>query len=414
MPRAHSTRRRLLAGLATVLTVTGAGAPSAPAQAAPLSAEVSAGAAVAGDDVSLIRHTVPPVIDMTGKDHVPLEWELTHDGWATVVLRHQRTGITTTHPLGNGGTPRTFRMYWEAFDPVNGGDAPNGDYTWTITAESVNRVPYDFEASGSFTVVRKPQPHDFNDNGSLDVLQRDHEGVLWRVDTSYYGKSLNLATRRQVGGGWQIYDRIEATGNLGGTAVGDLLARDRSGVLWLYQGDGRGGFATRLKVGTGWQIYDKIKAGSDLTNDGRPDIVASDKAGVLWLYPGTGNAARPYSPRKKVGGGWGVYNELSAVGNIAGRAAGDLVARDRNGVLWLYLGKGDGTFAPRTRIGAGWNAYYQIIAVGDVTKDGRPDLIGLGTYTDYLYRTTGDWRTPFAGREKAVLHHIGHGFDHVA
>ncbi|MFF5922851.1 FG-GAP repeat domain-containing protein [Streptomyces flavochromogenes] len=234
------------------------------------------------------------------------------------------------------------------------------------------------------------------------------------VDTTYFDKSLNLITRQEVGGGWQVYDTIEATGNLGGTAVGDLLARDKSGVLWLYQGNGRGNYATRLRVGAGWQIYDKIKAGSDLTNDGRPDIVASDKAGGLWLYPDTGNASKPLSPRRKLGNGWGIYNELSAVGNIAGAAAGDLVARDKNGFLWLYLGKGDGTLAPRTRIGAGWNAYHQSIAVGDVTKDGRPDLIGLGLHADYLYRTTGDWRAPFASGQKAVLHHVGHGFDHTA
>ncbi len=179
MPRAHSTRRRLLVALTTVLTVTGAGALEAPARAASIVAETTAGAALVGDGVSLVRHTVPPVIELTGKDYVPLEWELTQDGWATVVLRHKQTGITTSHRLGSAGHPRTFRLFWDAFDPVNG-DVPNGDYTWTITAESTSGAPLDFTASGSFTVVRKPQPHDFNDNGSLDVLQRDHVGVLWR------------------------------------------------------------------------------------------------------------------------------------------------------------------------------------------------------------------------------------------
>lgn len=50
---------------------------------------------------------------------------------------------------------------------------------------------------------------------------------------------------------------------------------------------------------------------------------------------------------------------------------------------------------------------------GDVTEDGRPDLNGLGTYTDYLHRTAGGW-PPFASRQKAVLHHVGHDFNHAA
>ncbi|MBT2443251.1 VCBS repeat-containing protein [Streptomyces sp. ISL-36] len=438
MPPAHSTRRRLAAAIATVLAVTlGSGALSVPATAAPVTADaaVTTDTAAAAEDVitladgrsaprlvatagepaevTLVRHTVPSVIDLSNKSFVSMDWELSQDGWATVVLRHTRTGITTKHLLGSAGHPRTFSLAWDAHDVVTG-DAPNGDYTWTITAESVDGVPFDFTASGSFTVVRKTAPHDFNDNGSLDVLERDPWGGLWRVDTSSYDGSLSLASRLQIGWGWQAYDRIEATGDLGGTPVGDLLARDKSGVLWLYQGNGRGGFATRIKVGTGWQIYDRIAAGSDLTNDSRADVIATDKYGGLWLYPGTGNAGAPFSARKKIGTGWGVYNELTAVGNIAGGAAGDLVARDKYGVLWQYLGKGDGTFAPRTKIGGGWNAYTHLVGVGDVTKDGRADLLGFGADSEYLYRATGDWRAPFAPVQQALLHYPDHAYDHIA
>ncbi|MFI1717900.1 FG-GAP repeat domain-containing protein [Streptomyces litmocidini] len=81
-----------------------------------------------------------------------------------------------------------------------------------------------------------------------------------------------------------------------------------------------------------------------------------------------------------------------------------LVARDTAGVLWLYLGKGDGTFAARTKIGGGWNAYQHLVGVGDADRDGRPDLVGFGPQgEDYLYRGTGDWKTPFLGREFAGL-----------
>ncbi|MFJ5834214.1 FG-GAP repeat domain-containing protein [Streptomyces sp. NPDC093089] len=88
---------------------------------------------------------------------------------------------------------------------------------------------------------------------------------------------------------------------------------------------------------------------------------------------------------------------------MAGAPAGDLVARDRSGVLWLYLGKGDGTFAPRTRISDGWGP-YRIIAPGDVDGDGRNDLVTIpdsdstNTYMRFYYGT-GQWRTPFPSTE---------------
>ncbi|MFH8927148.1 FG-GAP repeat domain-containing protein [Streptomyces pristinaespiralis] len=179
-------------------------------------------------------------------------------------------------------------------------------------------------------------------------------------------------------------------------------------MLWLYQGMGTGNFAARVQVGGGWQVYDKITSGSDLTDDGRVDALATDRSGVLWLYTGTGNATKPFLPREKIGTGWGMHNDITAVGNIAGGTAGDLVARDKDGVLWLYLGKGDGSFAPRTKIGGGWNAFRPLIAAGDADGDGRPDLMGLGTpyQTSKLYKSTGDWKVPFRTGEVMYLEQV--------
>ncbi|MFI8514937.1 FG-GAP repeat domain-containing protein [Streptomyces sp. NPDC085460] len=424
MSYSRVTRRRLCAAITTVLAVTlCVGALSAPASASPRTTAAVGGAspASAADDVTLVRHTVPSVVDLSTKTNVEMNWELRGAGWATVVLRHQRTGITTEHLLGDAGAPGTFTLFWDAH-AMNVGDVPNGEYTWTLTAETLAGTPLDFRASGSFTLVRETAPHDFNDNGSLDIIQRDSLGSLWRSDTTVYsGGTLEVASRQFIGRGWEIYDRIEAAGNLGGTAVGDLLARDKAGVLWLYQGNGRGGFATRVRVGGGWGIYDEIAAGSDLTNDGRADVVAADKSGGLWLYPGTGKAGTPFGARKKIGTGWGVYDELTAVGDIAGGRAGDLVARDRSGVLWQYLGKGDGTFAPRTRIGGGWNSYGWLIGAGDVTKDGRPDLLSgparpsLGAEDPlYLYRSTGNWRAPLAPVQRSSVYNPGYAWDETA
>ncbi|KQX59318.1 MULTISPECIES: FG-GAP-like repeat-containing protein [unclassified Streptomyces] len=399
--------RRFATALAAVLSVTFA------AGAVDTTAATAATTATAEDDITLVRHTVPPVIDMTNRQYVALEWELTGGAWATVVMRNTRTGYTTTELLGTPSSSSTFRLYWDAHN-IEKGDAPNGDYTWTITLDG---IPLGFKASGSFKLVRRPAAHDLDVDGAFDLLQRESGGGLWRTDSTYYSGELEMDShhREFIGPGWQVYDRIASVGNLGGSTVSDILTRDTSGVLWLHAGNGQGGFYGRIRVGAGWQIYDRITGGSDLTGDGRPDVLAADKAGVLWLHPGTGNATSPFTARKKLGTGWGIYNDITAVGDIAGGPAGDLLARDTSGVLWSHLGKGDGTFAPRTRVGGGWNAFAFLIAAGDVSKDGRPDLLAIRPTGDMsLYRGTGDWKTPLLGAQKVWSYDVGFGYNHAA
>ncbi|ANB04422.1 hypothetical protein SAM40697_0460 [Streptomyces ambofaciens] len=360
--------------------------------------------------VEITGHTVPALVDLDQNGgSASLRWDFSRSNVdVRITLRHVRTGKTVVATAKHPATP-SVTLDWTG--ALSGGSeaAPNGAYTWEAVAEPLNGIGPAATADGTFTVSRKGQPHDFNDNGTPDVLTRDSAGKLWRSDTSFdagTGAAGQLGAgeaKALVGGGWNVYDRIEATGDVGGSSVGDMVARDTAGVLWLYQGDGRGGFATRVRVGGGWQVYDKVAGGSDLTGDGRNDLLATDRSGVLWLYPGTGNATAPFSARKKVGGGWGVYNDLTAVGNIGGAAAGDLIARDKDGVLWLYLGKGDGTLAPRTRIGAGWGPYTHLVAVGDADRDGRGDLAAFSPTGNYLYRGTGAWRAPFLGRQSMGL-----------
>ncbi|MFE5965848.1 FG-GAP-like repeat-containing protein [Streptomyces sp. NPDC056463] len=302
--------------------------------------------------------------------------------------------------------------------------AYNGDYTWRLKARPLNGIGPGVETSGTFTVVRRAAPHDYNDNGSPDVLLRDSSGRLWRSD-SYYdarGSYTTLVEGEQalVGSGWNMFNQIEAAGNIAGSPAGDLVARDTTGVLYHYLGKGDGTFASRVKIGPGWQIYNKIAAGSDLNGDGRPDLLATDTSGALYLYKGTGSATAPYAARVKVGTGWGIYNQLTAVGNIAGGTSGDLVARDKDGVLWLYLGRGDGTFATRTKIGSGWNAYTHLVGIGDANRDGRNDLFAStpgtssGIGTGYLFKGTGSWSAPFQGRERTQMNSAVTGSPTVA
>ncbi|MFE0736127.1 N-acetylmuramoyl-L-alanine amidase [Streptomyces sp. NPDC058855] len=356
--------------------------------------------------VTLLGTTAPTAL--TGAQlagGVDMTWDLSRgDVFAWVTLVHTRTGQRGQWPVVTtpaAAAPRTVSWHWngkELTHPEATRPALNGEYTWELHALPDDGIGPELRSTGRFTVTRPLGAHDYDDNGTADVFVRDNAGGLALVGTQPASTGDNLAPAGawNVGTGWQIYDRVESAGNVAGTSAPDTVARDTKGDLWLYQGTGDGArpLSGRIRIGTGWGIYQHLAGGSDLTGDGRADLLATDKAGGLWLYPGTGNTTAPLGPRRQIGTGWGVYNQLTATGDLGGAAAGDLLARDADGVLWLYLGKGDGTFAPRARLGAGWNAYTDLVGIGDGNGDGRADLLAANGKA-YFYAGTGDWSAPF-------------------
>ncbi|MFH9958013.1 FG-GAP repeat domain-containing protein [Streptomyces roseolus] len=356
--------------------------------------------------VTLTENATPN--EMTGERvarGVDFGWGLSRgDARVTMTLTHLPSGkgVSRAWPAeGAAGEPRRITWHWDGKDLENAAwasPARGGWYEWKLTARPDDGIGPDLVTTGRFLVTRPAAAHDYDDDGTADLLARDPQGVLWRHGTrpTAPGGSLAGTGASRVGGGWQAYDRLVSVGNVAGGSAPDSLARDRSGVLWLYQGTGdrNAPLAPRTQIGGGWQTYDRITGGADVTGDRRPDVLATDKTGVLWLYAGTGNAKTPFSTRKRIGGGWQAYNEITAAGNLGGAGAGDLLARDRSGVLWLYLGKGDGTFAARKQVGGGWGAFKGLTAVGDANGDGRADLVAWNG-DETFYAGTGDWSAPF-------------------
>ncbi|WP_225801109.1 VCBS repeat-containing protein [Streptomyces sp. NK15101] len=364
--------------------------------------------------ISFTSAAVPAALDLDGVAKTRLSWKFsTTKADLTIEFKHRASGRlfrtavrpratgTGVYPDGSLGIDWAGETGWDGNFVMA---ARNGAYDWKVTARPWNGMP-SVTATGSFEVKRSPQLHDDSDNGSPDVFARRTTGDLDAFDTRWDDATGRLVTGYKYtsavwGGDWNTYDRIESAGDIAGTQVFDTVARDKSGVLWLHQGDHVSTQHSPTRIGWGWGIYNQLAGGSDLTGDGRADLVAVDKAGGLYLYKGTGSASAPFAPRVKTGWGWETYNQITAVGNVAGGPAGDLVARDKAGVLWLHLGKGDGTYASRVKIGAGWNEYTDLVGIGDANKDGRPDLYvrAAGTNKAYFYAGTGNWRAPFAPR----------------
>ncbi|WP_314617709.1 N-acetylmuramoyl-L-alanine amidase [Streptomyces stackebrandtii] len=237
-------------------------------------------------------------------------------------------------------------------------------------------------------------------NNRYNLLARDASGVLWQYQGTGKGAFLS---RYKVGPGWGAYNTIAPMTALRADGTGDAVARDKDGVLWYYRGTGNASapFAGRLRVGSGWNIYDKLLGARDMNADGRPDLIARDKTGVLWLYKNTGASPNPFATRVRVGGGWNIYNELISTGDMTGDGKPDLIARDKTGVLWLYKNTGGSPnpFATRGQVGGGWNAYNVMVGPSDLDLDGKPDLIARDAAGDmWFYKNTSAYPNPYATR----------------
>ncbi|MGW2204310.1 hypothetical protein [Streptomyces sp. NPDC001774] len=308
--------------------------------------------------------------------------------------------------LTHVATGRTVSL-WSYYDTFIGWDgyldqvigAYNGAYTWKLTARPASGVGPAGVKTGTTTVDRGTAPRDFNDNAHADALVRDSSGNLSAYDISQLLAMGNSPDCHEegcppvvrdpkpdvLGTGWNTYTLMAATD--------DVVGRDRDGVLWLHRSE-KQKLLPRTKVGGGWQVYDKLVGGSDLNGDGRGDLLATDRSGALWFYASTGDARTPFGPRKKIGGSWGAYNLLTAPGNIAGATGGDLLARDTSGTLWLYLGKGDGTFTARRKIGGGWQKYTHVIPAG-INGKGVADLYAADPSGSAFYRARNSTTHPF-------------------
>ncbi|GAA0617313.1 hypothetical protein [Streptomyces crystallinus] len=70
-------------------------------------------------------------------------------------------------------------------------------------------------------------------------------------------------------------------------------------MLWLYKGTGdlRKPFAARARVGGGWNQFNKLVGTGDVGGDGHSDLVARDTKGDLRLglwFPGSPRPPKPF------------------------------------------------------------------------------------------------------------------------
>ncbi|MEV5956819.1 trypsin-like serine protease [Streptomyces sp. NPDC051987] len=246
-------------------------------------------------------------------------------------------------------------------------------------------------------------------DGKADLFARKSSTkVGYELDS----KGTSLAARQSWGDWSGVNAVLQADLNRDGFQDQVYRVASSGDVYWdhfkLNSAQTSGSWVT-TKIFTNWKTRKAIVVPGDLTGDYLPDVLSEDSGGVLWLYPGKGDGT--FAARVRIGGGWSQYNQLRGVGDFNGDGKADLLARKSSGGdLYLYKGtgkSGTGLFSARVKVRTGWTGFNTLVAVGDLTGDGKADLLARTTGgTLYLYPGTGKATSEIFGTRKS----LGTGF----
>ncbi|MFF7719669.1 trypsin-like serine protease [Streptomyces luteogriseus] len=273
-----------------------------------------------------------------------------------------------------------------------------GVVSWGVT-DCVAKGAYSvFSKVSTYVGAAYPRVDDAN-------LSGDSKADLWVRNASTktgYSKNSNGTSfaARESWGNWNGVNVVLQT-DLDRDGYQDLVYR-RSSDGDVFWASGRTG--TTKQIADNWKTRTRVITPGDVTGDYLPDLLSVDSAGVMWIYPGKGNGT--FATRVKVGSGWNQYNSVRGKGDFNGDGKTDLIARSTSGsALYLYKGTGkagSGAFSARVKVRT-WADYNAFDAPGDVTGDGKADFLARtpgGTL--YLYAGTGKGTSEIFATRKSV------------
>ncbi len=252
-----------------------------------------------------------------------------------------------------------------------------------------------FYVSSAYPQIDDTNLSTFNNrpDGRADIFVRESS-----TKTGYEKDALSSGTSfsaRASWGNWGGVNLVLQT-DLNRDGFQDLIYRVGStgDVYWAHfvlNSARTDGSWTDTKIATGWKTRTRIIVPGDVTGDYVPDLLSVDSGGTMWVYPGKGNGT--FGTRFSVRTGWNQYNSVRGHGDFTGDGRADLLARQAStGDLYLYKGTGKSgseAFSTRIKVRSAWTGYNAFDAVGDINGDGLADFLARtpgGTL--YLYKGT--------------------------
>ncbi|MCB5166555.1 FG-GAP-like repeat-containing protein [Streptomyces bambusae] len=302
------------------------------------------------------------------------------------------------HTVSGGATPARPKVSWNG-RTASGAHIPNGPFRWTLKATAWGESTATTVATGSATISGGGAAR--RDFGSAAGAP-DGTGDLFSVAggslrTAYGNPAAGNFSGSVTGSGWPAGFRPVPMGDMNGDRCNDVLVRLANGEMRRYTpGCGKPVTPTTAHkvLGGGWNVYDLLTAPGDVTGDGRPDLIAREPAtGALYLYPATFTGI--LGARVGLGTAFKGYKRIVGAGDLNGDGHDDLLLHDGGNELWRMYGTGTGRFAARALVATDFGTTYNsLVGLGDLTGDGHADLVGRDT-GGALWRWSGTGRGTF-------------------
>ncbi|TGJ97748.1 hypothetical protein DLJ96_07460 [Actinotalea fermentans ATCC 43279 = JCM 9966 = DSM 3133] len=281
-------------------------------------------------------------VDLVARDTAGDLWVYVGDGAGSYLGRSRIgsgwQGFTAVLPAGRAGPGQDF------YAITSGGALYR--YVYQGTGKIDRTVSTGISSTGVAEVIA---PGDWNGDGRPDLLTRRTNGAL-HLHAGLPGGGFDKAGR-QVGTGWSVMSQVVAAGDWLGTGVPGLIALNRStGLVWLYPGDGRGGFGVPFQIGSGASSVDMIVSVGQWAGGMAPDLVTRERGtGRLHLRRGNGGAS--LGAPTLIGSGWASFSAIVGAGDVDGDGLPDILAVSPDRKVYLYPGDGASGFGVARSIG---------------------------------------------------------------
>eukprot|EP00742_Colponemidia_sp_Colp-10_P003683 GILJ01003921.1.p1 GENE.GILJ01003921.1~~GILJ01003921.1.p1 ORF type:complete len:758 (+),score=110.72 GILJ01003921.1:290-2275(+) len=272
---------------------------------------------------------------------------------------------------------------------------PDGTMTVYLSdSRQLNQVPDSLPTDSSADMwVRRMWSMDVNGDGKMDLVIRNPLGNL--VTLLSTGSRLYEVASTSTGwndlAGWNVGNRVFPL-DANGDSMMDMIGRAKDGniVLWLSLGN-HFSLAGQTPFGwideDGWSVDQRIFV-VDANGDGKQDLLGINVIGTVTVWISRGRSFEKtceFNSTWTDAGDWKKPSRLFT-GDFNGDGKTDIVSRDPNGLLMVYVSTLDITGRTGSYVYVGQvstdftdaNGFLRndTILVTDVNGDGRMDLVG--------------------------------------
>ncbi|MGA2354830.1 MAG: FG-GAP-like repeat-containing protein [Terriglobales bacterium] len=251
---------------------------------------------------------------------------------------------------------------------------------------------------------------DFNNDGFPDLLTLDDNGntagvgIMLGNGAGGFGTVSSITTFACTLEGGIVTGDFNNDGNLDFAVISGTNGGDcnfNPGTLWIYLGNGAGGFTLKASYSMlGGPAYHNAAGGlvtADLRSNGHLDLLAIDPNNGIDVFLGNGDGTF-VAPTAAVALTCPGCSNSEAVWDVNHDGKPDLVVASNNSSdgIFVLLGKGDGTFQTPVFYPQGSNSGALAVAIGQLIKGDNGDVVmgtGNGAYV-YLNNGDGTFKTP--------------------